>query len=274
MNIKDDEGQYTQTKAEIMPGGSHDDEGDVVLHVKTTYADPPHSEPPQNSPDLVKDSEKEISFEASGKSSVSSRSSSVGSSRKSSGKSKTKTKRLRKNSGPQSEKKELKKLEIDHSMKKNKDKGQNNDKDGLSSALPDLGLSKSLNSSYEDDRKHLGETEQTGPISHSETGCFLSMFKKPINLEKEKEKQSIPKIDLQESIKDIPKDKELKGCPDIVSCTLKATGKVPDSEKYLDKPGYSTQSSCSSSELDSSFSVDYYDPYLGMISTESYKTFL
>ena len=278
MDIKDDLGHLTRTTAEIMPGGSHEDEGDVVLHVKTEYTDPPHSDLSQNSPDLVKDSEKETSFEASGKSSLSSRSSSAGSSRKSGGKSKAKTKRSRKYSGPQSEKKELKKLESDHSLKR-KDLGQNNE-NGLSSALPDLGLSRSLNSSHGDDSKHLSDIVQTGPISHSETGCFLSLFKKPINPEKEKEKQSIPKLDLKENIKDIPKhdlkDKELQGCPDIVSCTLKTAGKVPDSENYLEKPEYSTQSSCSSSELDSSMSSDYYDhdPYLGMISTETYKTFL
>ena len=222
--------------------------------MKTEYTDPPHSDLSQNSPDLVKDSERETSFEASG---LSSRSSSAGSSRKSGGKSKAKTKRSRKYSGPRSEKKELKKLESDHSLKKNKDLGENNE-NGLYFALPDLGLSRSLNSSHGDDSKHLSDIEQTGPISHSETGCFLSLFKKPINPEKEKEKQSIPKLDLTENIKNIPKhdlkDKELRSCPDIVSCTLKTAGKVPDSENYLKKPEYSIQSSCSSSELDSSMS--------------------
>ena len=127
--------------------------------MKTEYTNPPHSDLSQNSPDLAKDNENETSFEASGKSSLSSRSSSAGSSRKSGGKSKAKTKRSRKISGPPSEKKELKKLESDHSLKKDKDLGQNN-ANGLSFALPDLGLSRSLNSSHGDDSKHLSESSQ------------------------------------------------------------------------------------------------------------------
>ena len=56
MNIQDIEGQVTQTTAKIKPGGSHDDEGDVVLHVKTTYAEPSpsgvHTDAPRDNDSL------------------------------------------------------------------------------------------------------------------------------------------------------------------------------------------------------------------------------
>ena len=283
MDIRDDVGRVTRTTAEVMPGGSNDDEGDVVLHVKTQYNDPP-----QENPDIIKDSEKadekEAGLEASGKSSaygsVSSRSSSCFSSRRSCVVMKTKSKKSRKNSGSQSEKKEVNKTENDHSIKKTKENSTSNEPASVSAPLPDLGLRKSLNSSQEEDGEHLDDNDQNDPISHSETGCFLKLFSKKLqNLEKEK--YTIPKTESKENDQDFQKtdfkEKDLHDCPDIVSCTLQAALKTQEADIFRekDKPEYSAQSSCSSGDLELD-SPDYcdHDPYFGMISTETYKTFL
>lgn len=280
MDIKDDQGQYTRTKAEIRPV-QIEDHGDFVLHVKTEYANPPPTAQPKENPDVVKDSERkderETGLGASGKTSahgsVSSRSSSSFSSRKSGANSKSKVRRYRRSSGPQSEKRETKKSENDHSTKKAIDLSKSSEP----TPLPDLGLSRSFNCSMEEEADHLGDTEQNDPISHNETGCFLSLFSKK-HQSLEKEKQSIPKIDVKENEQDFRKndfkETDLSDCPDVVSCTLQAALRTQDNEQLKqDKPGYSTQSSCSSSDFDSSECFDH-DPYLGMIASESYKTFL
>ena len=278
MDIRDDEGHVTRTTAEVKPGGSTD-EGEVVLHVKTQY-----SNPAKENPDLIKDSEKagekETGLEASGKSSafgsVSSRSSSSHSSKKSGAGMKTKNKKSRKNSGPHSEreKRDVHKTENDHSMKKNKENVSNNETGTVSPPLPDLGLKKSLNSPQEEEGKRLDDTDQTNPMSHSETGCFLKLFSKKLQ-SLEKEKYTIPRSESKETDHDL-KDKDLQDCPDIVSCTLQAAFKTQETEfnKEKDRPAFSTQSSSSSGDLDLDSSFCDHDPYLGMISTETYKTFL
>lgn len=270
MDIKDDLGNYTRTTAELKPGGSKDDEGDFVLHVKTQSANPP-----KENPDVVKDSERvderETDLEASGKSSahgsLSSKSGSSLSSKKTGANSKSKVKRSRRSSGSKTEKQDTKTSENEHS----------NETGLLTPPLPDLGLTRSLHSSQKEEEEQLGDADLTHPVSHSETGCFMNLFSKRLS-NAEKEKQSIPKAGiLKENDQDFQKidikEKGFSACPDVVSCTLQAALKTQESDQFKDKPDYSTQSSCSSNELDSSDCFEQ-DPYLGMISTESYHTFL